>query len=76
MAANPKYIESAVKLFNLERKRGKAVPQHSLLSKVDESMELILSQQSVFRSGLGTVMYLAQEIDGISNFQQRALEVG
>ena len=57
---NKKYIESLLKLYDVGNRKSKQVPEHSLLGQVDFSEELDQQKQSLFRSGLGVAMYLAQ----------------
>ena len=58
---NKKYIESLLKLYDVDNRKYKQVPEHSLLGQVDFSEELDQQKQSLFRSGLGVAMYLAQD---------------
>ena len=61
---NEKYFDALIKLYNVEHKRPKATPDHQLLGQVDcsESLEDVdPERRKSFRSGLGTLMYIAQE---------------
>ena len=51
--ANQKHVESLLRLYELEGRKAKQVPEHCLLGHPDTSPELDSKRQAVFRSGLG-----------------------
>ena len=61
---NGKYVSALLDLYNLEGRKAKATPDHALLNQVDlsESLADISEERKQrFRSGFGTLMYLAQD---------------
>lgn len=59
--SNPKYVENLLKLYNLEDRKEKQVPEHCLLSDPDTSPELDATRQATFRSGLGIAMCMSHD---------------
>ena len=57
---NEKYIKKLLELYDLGRLKSKATPEHVDLVKEDKSKELGPEETKRFRSGLGSVLYLAQ----------------
>ena len=58
---NEKYIKKLLELYDLGRLKSKATPEHVDLVKEDKSKELGPEETKRFRSGLGSVLYLAQD---------------
>ena len=58
---NEKYIKKLLELYDLGRLKSKATPEHVDLVKEDKSKELGREETKRFRSGLGSVLYLAQD---------------
>ena len=58
---NEKYIKKLLELYDLGRLKSKATPEHVDLVKEDKSKELGPEETERFRSGLGSVLYLAQD---------------
>ena len=58
---NEKYIKKLLELYDLGRLKSKAIPEHVDLVKEDKSKELGPEETKRFRSGLGSVLYLAQD---------------
>ena len=58
---NEKYIKKLLELHDLGRLKSKATPEHVDLVKEDKSKELGHEETKRFRSGLGSVLYLAQD---------------
>ena len=56
-----KYINKLLELYDLGRLMSKATPEHVDLVKEDKSKELGPEETKRFRSGLGSVLYLAQD---------------
>ena len=56
-----KYVEQLSKLYNMENRKNKSVPEHSKLGDVDLSVELGPEEIALFRSALGVALYLSQE---------------
>ena len=56
---NSKFTETLVKLYGLQDRKDKQVPEHSLLGSPDTSAELDKKRQADFRTGLGTAMYMS-----------------
>lgn len=56
---NDKYYENLASLYPLGTRKPKQVPEHEKLNKPDYSEELDSEGQALFRSGLGTAMYLS-----------------
>ena len=59
--ANQKHVESLLRLYELEGRKAKQVPEHCLLGQPDTSPELDSKRQAVFRSGLGIAMYMSHD---------------
>ena len=58
---NSKFTETLIKLYGLQDRKEKQVPEHSLLGHPDTSPELDKKRQADFRTGLGTAMYMSHE---------------
>ena len=58
---NEKYIKKLLELYDLGRLKSKATPERVDLVKEDKSKELGPEETKRFRSGLGSVLYLAQD---------------
>ena len=58
---NEKYIKKLLELYDLGRLKSKTTPEHVDLVKEDKSKELGPEETKRFRSGLGSVLYLAQD---------------
>ena len=54
-----KYYDNLNGVYGQTTRKPKRVPEHEKLSKVDFSAELNADRQALFRSGLGTAMYLS-----------------
>ena len=63
---NERYIPKLLELLKMENRRGKSLPHHAQLEaysadRVLEVEKLGISESKVFRGGLGTCLYLAQD---------------
>ena len=58
---NEKYVRKLIELYDLGRLKSKATPEHIDLAKEDKSKELGPEETKRFRSGLGSILYLAQD---------------
>ena len=58
---NEKYIKKLLELYDLGKLKSKATPEHMDPVKEDRSKELGPEETKRFRSGLGSVLYLAQD---------------
>ena len=58
---NEQYVKKLLELYDLGRLKSKATPEHVDLVKEDKSKELGPEETKRFRSGLGSVLYLAQD---------------
>ena len=58
---NEKYVKKLLELSDLGRLKSKATPEHVDLVKEDKSKELGPEETNRFRSGLGSILYLAQD---------------
>ena len=58
---NETYIKKLLELYDLGRLKSKATSEHVDLVKEDKSKELGPEETKRFRSGLGSVLYLAQD---------------
>ena len=63
---NERYVPKLLELLKMENRRGKSLPHHAQLEaysadRVLEVEKLGISESKVFRGGLGTCLYLAQD---------------
>ena len=58
---NEKYVRKLIELYDLGRLKSKATPEHIDLVKEDKSKELGPEETKRFRSGLESILYLAQD---------------
>ena len=58
---NSKFTDTLIKLYGLQDRKEKQVPEHGLLGRPDTSPELSNERQASFRTGLGTAMYMSHE---------------
>ena len=58
---NSKFTDTLIKLYGLQDRKQKQVPEQCLLGHPDTSPELDSERPSNFRTGLGTAMYMSHE---------------
>ena len=58
---NEKYVRKLIELYDLRRLKSKATPEHIDLVKENKSKELGPAETKRFRSGSGSILYLAQD---------------
>ena len=61
MRPNEKYVKALVELYGLGKLKEKATPEHPDLMKEHKNRECTPAEAKIVRSGLGSILYLAQD---------------